>query len=174
MFDGVGSDMFSWFSQSRILISHWTTLASDNDLEPLALWGFCNTLSCRRFLIHQTFGSCRYEYFYTFTVDRDYDSCNKGTLNWEIQDLSSYPVFFYGPGSGPGALGIDRGKPGAFVRAVVIMHVVYNGLVVDTPVRFWEARATSSSPVFLRINRGSYDLAQQADAMFIWVKFGSS
>ncbi|KAK3793337.1 hypothetical protein RRG08_011958 [Elysia crispata] len=111
VFDGTNTDMTSWFSHSRILRSTWSLgLESETDLQPVTVKGSCDTFSCRRFLIHESYNLCRYEFFYTFTIDMAFDTCNTGTLNWELLDLSSFPVFLYAPGSDRASMGIDRGS----------------------------------------------------------------
>ncbi|RUS81829.1 hypothetical protein EGW08_010421 [Elysia chlorotica] len=126
IFDASHTDMMSWFSQIAIIQSHWSPdILSDTGLEPVTIQGKCDSFSCRRFLIHGTYGLCRYEYFYTFVIDMAYDACNTGNQNWEIFNLTSFPVFIYAPGTGRGSLGIDR---------------------------------------------GTYDLGQEADVLSVWVK----
>lgn len=128
VFYSVGSTMLTWFTHSRILNSTWTpTLDEEMNLEPMSVEGFCGA-SCRRFHTHVEFDRCRRDYFYTFVIDANFDNCDQGTLNWDVDliDTTTFPIFVYAPGTGPASYGIDR---------------------------------------------GSMDTAQEADALFIWVKF---
>ncbi|KAK3760869.1 hypothetical protein RRG08_034710 [Elysia crispata] len=108
LFDGTSSDMTSWFSQDRILDSTWSSLASDNNLEPVRISGECQSKSCRRFRVHESWTLCKVESFYTFTIDKGYDICT--TCCWEPLDLSTSPVFLYSPVNGRASVGIERGS----------------------------------------------------------------
>ncbi|KAK3799730.1 hypothetical protein RRG08_017431 [Elysia crispata] len=127
VFNGTDTDMMSWFSHSRILHSTWSPgLDTEPNLQPVSITGSCGSSSCRRFLVHESYNFCRFEFFYTFVIDMAFDICNTKTVNWELFDLSSFPVFLYAPGSGRASMGIDR---------------------------------------------GAYDLGQEADVSSVWVKF---
>ncbi|KAK3789871.1 hypothetical protein RRG08_060424 [Elysia crispata] len=139
VFDGTNTDNLSWFSQSRILQSSWTTLKTDPDVRPLELAGICSSTvsTCRRFLVWENFEYCINEFFYTTIIESTGDSCNSNTM-WVVRDLSSYPVILFAPGTGRGTLSIEQGCRNRFG---------------ETPIcDYWASRGEcSANPGFMEV-----------------------
>ncbi|RUS79825.1 hypothetical protein EGW08_012424 [Elysia chlorotica] len=128
LFDGAGTDKTSWFSQARILESSWTALKTDPDVTPLDLVGSCDQSAgkCRRFPIWENAPNCLNDVFYSMVIDDNTDSCNNNET-WEVQDLSTYPVILYSPGTGQATLSIERECRNRYGEATVCGHWASHG-----------------------------------------------
>ncbi|KAK3767836.1 hypothetical protein RRG08_018620 [Elysia crispata] len=92
LFDGVGSNRSSWFSQSRVLSSSWFNMRADSKVDIFDLFGFKIVPKLwRTFLIFGPKVICNLDKFYTMVIDQSSDSC---LVFWDI-DLTGYPSFYY-------------------------------------------------------------------------------
>ncbi|KAK6993638.1 hemicentin-1, partial [Biomphalaria glabrata] len=93
IFSGVSTNRQSWFNQTRVATSWWTSLWNDTSLmNYFTFTGFTNGGNRRRMSILSA-NSCHINMMYFMVLDTDYDECSS---NWSLP-LSSYPVFLYSP-----------------------------------------------------------------------------
>ncbi|RUS74921.1 hypothetical protein EGW08_017320, partial [Elysia chlorotica] len=103
LFDGVGSNSTSWFSQDRVVKSSWPDLGSDSAVETFDLFGMRVVPKLwRTFLIFGPAAVCNMDQMYTMVIDQGSDSCCLA-LFWNIV-YDGFPSFYYSKMPGLGAL----------------------------------------------------------------------
>ncbi|XP_060574820.1 uncharacterized protein LOC132732421, partial [Ruditapes philippinarum] len=108
-FDATGSDITSWFSDSNIVQSSWTTLATES-FNIFSIQGFG---SSRKFLINSKFGGCNGDYGYSVIVMYNEIGCL-----WDKH--SSYPQFLFSTTTTFGHYNSMAGMDKADVMAIFI------------------------------------------------------
>ncbi|KAL5004477.1 hypothetical protein ScPMuIL_017933 [Solemya velum] len=88
VFDGIGSDMFNWFNDSRILDSGWSDLLAVN-----GTYNYFSLLghSGKTFFINKLYGGCPADEGWLMIEEDDSHPCS-------YDKQPSYPAFVYAPG----------------------------------------------------------------------------
>ncbi|XP_071785648.1 uncharacterized protein [Asterias amurensis] len=91
VFNGVDSDITSWFAKERLVSSPWSDLTTTTNMNYFSIFGdiwASSGSSRRRFFINKIYNGCLLDYGWMVVLDSD------GICQWE-RSFRSYPVLLY-------------------------------------------------------------------------------
>ncbi|XP_071785937.1 uncharacterized protein [Asterias amurensis] len=111
VFNGVDSDISSWFAKERLVSSPWSDLTTTTNTNYFSIFGhdISSGSARRRFFINKIYNGCPLDYGWMVVLDSD------GVCQWE-RSFRSYPVLLYST-QGNINWNVDTSNAGALAMA---------------------------------------------------------